>query len=125
MTEACLKCGLPEDDLFHHAEHLGGTGTWGSHVFVGAAEKLLLQYAIREMQMAMKAGIKGAHLLWREAAWNVAILAAKERVERMWLPVDMEGMPIQPALDSFKKYFAKEYAARALALLPAAPQETK
>ncbi len=110
MTEACLKCGLPADDLFHHAEHLGGTGTWGSHVFVGAAEKLLLQYALREMEMAMKVGPKGRRLTPDQAGWNEAILAAKERVERMWLPVDMEGMPIQLALDAFKQYFAKEYA---------------
>lgn len=112
-TELCLKCGLPADDLFHHAEGLGGTGTWGAHVFVGAAEKLLLQYALREMSMVMKAGQKGSRLKPEQAAWNVAINAAKQQVERMWLPVDMDGQPIQPWLGKFRKYFAAEYAKRA------------
>lgn len=107
----CLKCGLQSDDLFHHPEGLGGTGTWGAHVFVGEAEKLLLQFALREMSMVMKAGQKGSRLTPEQAAWNVAIDAAKQRVERMWLPVDMDGQPIQPFLDKFKKYFEKEYAA--------------
>ncbi len=112
MSEACLKCGLPAEDLFHHPEGLGGTGTWGAHPFIGAAEQLLLKYALGEMTMVMKAGQKGSRLTPEQAAWNVAILAAKERVERMWQPVDMDGTPIQPWLDKFKQYFAKEYAER-------------
>src|ERR1700674_831999 len=69
----CLKCGLPPDDLFHHPEGLGGTGTWGAHVFVGEAEKRLLQFALREMSMVMKAGQKGSRLTPEQARWNAVI----------------------------------------------------
>lgn len=104
-SELCLKCNRLADDLVHDVQGHQGTGCWVVHPFVGVAEKNLLQRALWEASMVMKSGQKGRHLSEVEAQWNVAIEAAKNQIERMWLPVTTTGQPIQPELDKFDRYF--------------------
>lgn len=114
-AEVCLKCGRLSGDIVHDTQGHQGTGCWVVHIFIGAAEKLVLQYALREASMVMKAGQKGGRLTDVQTQWNVAITAAKKQIEQMWLPVTTTGQPIQPELDKFDHYFKDEYAALASA----------
>lgn len=111
--EPCLKCHRFKSDIVHDVQGHQGTGCWVVHPFVGVAEKYLLQLAVREASMVQKSGQKGRRLSEVEAQWNVAIDAAKQQIEQMWLPVTATGQPIQPELDKFDRYFKDEYAARA------------